>query len=161
MTLRQRQPREEDPAYLAYVRTLPCLICQRPGPNDPAHLRTGARQYRKPHTGMGEKPSDCWVLPLCRTHHDDQHRNNELAWWARHGFTDPFAVAIALYAARPAKTRPRRPSKVKSAKPRKPKSDRRPIPRGVKLAGNVEMRSRGFDKTRSRKFNGTVVERSQ
>jgi len=161
MTLRQRQPREEDPAYLAYVRTLPCTVCRRPGPSDPAHLRTAARQHGKPPTGMGEKPSDCWVLPLCRTHHDDQHRNNELAWWTRQGIPDPFALAIALYAARPVQTRPRRPSKVKSSKPRKAKSDRRPIPRRGKLAGNVEMQSRGFDKTRSRKFNGTVVERSQ
>jgi hypothetical protein len=160
VTLRQRQPREEDPAYLAYVRTLPCMICQRPGPNDPAHLRTGARQYNKPPTGMGEKPSDCWTLPLCRTHHDDQHRNNELAWWARHGFHDPFAVAVTLYASRPVQTRPRRQSRVKSTKPRKAKSDRRPVPRRRKLAGNVEMQSRGFDKTRSRKFNGEVVSRS-
>lgn len=127
MTLRQRQPREEDPAYLAYVRTLPCLICQRPGPSDPAHLRTGARQYRKPSTGMGEKPSDCWVLPLCRTHHDDQHRNNEVAWWARHGFPDPFAVAVALYASRPVLTVSRRKSRVKRTTPRRSKRSR-PIP---------------------------------
>lgn len=127
MTLRQRQPREEDPAYLAYVRTLPCLICSRPG-SDPAHLRAGARQYGKPPTGMGEKPSDCWVLPLCRTHHDDQHRNNELAWWARQGFPDPFRIAMALYASRPVQTRPRRRSRVRSATPRKPKAASRPVP---------------------------------
>lgn len=128
MTLRQRQPREEDPAYLAYVRTLPCRICGRPGPSDPAHLRTGARQYDKPHTGMGEKPSDRWVLPLCRTHHDDQHRHNELEWWTRQGYLDPFALAIALYAARPVLTRARRPSRVKRTGPRKPPAERKKIP---------------------------------
>lgn len=127
MNLRQRQPREEDPAYLAYVRTLPCLICRRPG-SDPAHLRTGARQYDKPHTGMGEKPSDCWVLPLCRTHHDDQHRNNEIEWWGRQGFPDPFAVAVALYAGRPTPIRARRAPKFKPAPVRKPKEQRTPIP---------------------------------
>lgn len=127
MTLRQRQPREEDPTYLAYVRTLPCTVCRRPGPNDPAHLRTGARRYNKPPTGMGEKPSDCWVLPLCRVHHDDQHRNNELAWWQRQGVPDPFAVAVALYASRPVQTRPRRQSRVRSTTPRKPPEQRTKI----------------------------------
>lgn len=153
MTLRQRQPREEDPAYLAYVRTLPCMICQRPGPNDPAHLRTGARQYNKPPTGMGEKPSDCWVLPLCRTHHDDQHRNNELAWWARHGFHDPFAVAVALYAARPVLTRPQRQSRVRNAKPRASKPSRpipqreNPWPEGRKLVSRPFSRKPSSDRT--------------
>lgn len=127
MPLSQRQPRIEDPAYLAYVRTLPCRICRHPGPSDPAHLRTGARQYDKPHTGMGEKPPDCWVLPLCRTHHEDQHRGNELAWWMRHGLPDPFAEAIALYASRPVQTRPRRAPKFNRAPKRKPKAERAPI----------------------------------
>ena len=128
MTLRQRQPREEDPAYLAYVRTLPCTICRRPGPSDPAHLRTGARQYNKPITGLQRKPDDRWVLPLCRVHHDDQHRHNELEWWARQGYPDPFALAIALYARRPVLTRPRQPSRVKRAVLRKPPSERVKIP---------------------------------
>lgn len=128
MTLGQRQPRVEDPAYLAYVRTLPCTVCRHPGPSDPAHLRTGAPQYRKPHTGMGEKPDDCWVLPLCRTHHDEQHRGNELSFWLRHGFLDPFAVAMALYAARPVQTRPTERKRITRTKLRKPKADRTKIP---------------------------------
>lgn len=131
MTLSQRQPREEDPAYLAYVRTLPCRICHRPGPNDPAHLRTGSRQYGKPPTGMGEKPSDCWVLPLCRAHHDEQHRGNELAFWSRYGVPDPFAIAMLLYAARPVQTRPRRAPKFKPTPKRKPPEQRTKIPQRV------------------------------
>lgn len=127
MTLRQRQPREEDPAWLAIVRKMPCLICRRT-PSDPAHLRTGARQYGKPHTGMGEKPSDRWVLPLCRDHHEDQHRGNELAWWVRHGFPDPFAVAIALYAARPVQTMHRQRTRPKRTKRRLPPEQRVKIP---------------------------------
>lgn len=150
MTLRQRQPREEDPAYLAHVRTLPCLICRRPGPSDPAHLRTGARQYGKPPTGMGEKPSDCWVLPLCRTHHDDQHRNNELAWWARHGVPDPFVIAVALYAARPVPTRRQsRTVRTKQAKPSRP------------IVSRTEIKNAGFDKSRTRTFSGEIVRRDQ
>lgn len=126
--LRQRQPRKEDPAWLALVRKMPCTVCGRPGPNDPAHLRTAAPQYRKKPTGMQEKPDDCWVLPLCRTHHDEQHRGNELSFWRRHGFPDPFAVAMELYAARPNKTPPRERKRILKVKPRLPKAERQAIP---------------------------------
>lgn len=126
MTLRQRQPRIEDAAWLAIVRKMPCLVCGYPR-SDPAHLRSAARQYGKRQTGMAEKPDDCWVLPLCRTHHDEQHRHNELAWWASKGIPDPFAVAMSLYAGRPTVAQ-------RSERPRKPhvasrltKTERRPI----------------------------------
>ena len=123
-----RQPREENPAYLAWVRKQPCTICARPGPNDPAHLRSAARQYGKRLTGMAEKPDDKWVLPLCRTHHMQQHdHGDELRWWLRMGFPDPFAVALALYARCPV---PHRPT-VKRAKliaARKPREQRARVP---------------------------------
>jgi hypothetical protein len=127
MTLMQRQPRVEDPAYLAYVRTLPCLICGR-GPSDPAHIRAAAPHYGKRYTGKGEKPDDKWVLPLCRRHHDAQHRESELGWWAGMGLVDPFAVAVALYASRPGADRPRieRPRRSKPVT-RKPKAERKPV----------------------------------
>lgn len=146
--IRQRQPRTEDPAWLATVRGMPCTVCRRPGPNDPAHLRTGAPQYGKQPTGMGEKPDDCWVLPLCRMHHDEQHRGNELAFWLRYGVTDPFAVAMALYAARPARsTRERRP--ILKAKLRLPKAERKAIGPSRPLAGT---KASGI----KRKLNGTT-----
>lgn len=125
MILAQRQPRIEDAGWLAIVRRMPCLICGRPG-SDPAHLRSAARQYGKRQCGMAEKPDDRWVLPLCRMHHDDQHRHNEMQWWARHGIPDPHAVAIALYATRPQTTRPR-PRRSPKAKPRKPREQRTKI----------------------------------
>lgn len=103
MTLHQRQPREEDPAYLAYVRTLPCLVCGR-RPCDAAHIRSAAPQYGKRHTGMAEKPDDRWTLPLCRQHHAEQHSTNELAWWAAQDI-DPFALAAALYESHPGMAR--------------------------------------------------------
>ena len=128
MSLAQRQPRIEDPAYLAFVRTLPCLICRRPGPNDPAHLRSAARQYGKRLTGMGEKPDDKWVLPLCRHHHNEQHRRNELQWWASYGIADPFALADTLYASRPGASVPRRERRrIAKTKLRKPKEQRRAV----------------------------------
>ncbi len=132
MTLLQRQPRIEDPVYLAYLRTLPCLICARPGPNDPAHLRSAALQYGKRQTGMAEKSDDRWALPLCRHHHDEQHRNNELRWWARHGIPDPFTVAMNLYASRPNASRPQveRPRKAPKVRVRKPAAERAKVPAG-------------------------------
>lgn len=134
MTLRQREPRVEDPAHLAYLRTLPCLVCGR-GPSDPAHIRAPAPHYGKRYTGKGEKPDDKWVLPLCRHHHDAQHRESELGWWAGMGIADPFAVAVALYASRPGASTPRREPKrhIVKTRVRKPKGQRRPVPQGRPL----------------------------
>lgn len=141
MTLRQRQPRVEEPAYLAWVRLQPCLICRRPG-SDPAHIRTGSRQYGKRQCGMGEKPDDRWVLPLCRYHHTEQHSRNELAWWASYGI-DPHATAVALYASWPGanRARPERRKIVKTPA-RKPKADRKAIPHRDTDWPKRELRSR-------------------
>jgi len=54
--------------------------------------------HGKEWTGMQEKPSDRWSLPLCNTHHREQHAfGNELKWWASKGI-DPFLLAISLSA---------------------------------------------------------------
>lgn len=45
---------------------------------------------------MGEKASDRWVVPLCREHHDQQHRIGELAFWSFYKI-DSFALALALH----------------------------------------------------------------
>lgn len=144
--LRQRQPRQEDPAYLAYVRTLPCLICLRPGPSDAAHIRTAAPQYGKRYTGKGEKPDDKWVLPLCRAHHEAQHRESELGWWAGMGVADPFAIAVALYESRPNR-HPYRPRKGLETITRKSRDKRRKVPGGRPLESRSNWPPKG-----SRKF---------
>lgn len=133
MTLRQRQPREEDPAWLAAVRKMPCLICGR-GPCDPAHIRAPAPHYGKRNTGFGEKPDDKWVLPLCRRHHEAQHRESELGWWLSMGFPDPFAVAQALYA--------KRPTLVRAERPRKPTKRRSKFKSGRKLQTGKRLEGR-------------------
>ena len=144
--MNQRQPRIEDPAYLAYVRQLPCTICQRPGRSDPAHIRSAARQYGKRQTGLGEKPDDKWVLPLCRQHHDEQHRRgDELAWWASYGIADPFALAIALYATRPVTARPRARREAK-IRPREAPADRKKIPAREAEWPSRKMQSRPFQR---------------
>jgi hypothetical protein len=125
--LRQREPRVEHPAYLAYVRTLPCTVSGKAPPSDPAHLRAAAEAYGKRATGKAEKPHDWWVLPLSREMHAEQHTRNELDWWASKGIPDPFALAAELYASRPPMAPPRT-SRARATPKRKPPSERTPIP---------------------------------
>ncbi len=88
---------------------------------------------------MQEKPDDWWVLPLCRNDHTDQHRHNELAWWASKGIPDPFAVAKALYATRPVELRPLpAPAKPKKVRARKPRSERRKVGKSRPIPHNPE-----------------------
>jgi hypothetical protein len=150
MTLRQRQPRVTDEAWLAEVRKLPCTICHRPGPNDPAHIRSsGARfGYNKRYTGMGEKPDDRWVLPLCRAHHDEQHGMAELGFWARYGI-NPFLAASELYATRPPRREPRR--RIVKTVTRKPKSERRSIGKGPPLQSANRLPPKGSVKFQKRR----------
>jgi hypothetical protein len=95
---KQKRPRIEDKAHLAFIRTLRCCICGAPNP-DPAHIRTASPVHGKRETGGAEKASDKWTVPLCRTHHDEQHAaGTELSWWASKGI-DPFGLALALHSA--------------------------------------------------------------
>ncbi|QIO34348.1 DUF968 domain-containing protein [Bradyrhizobium sp. 1(2017)] len=93
----QRDPRQRDERYLAYIRTLPCCICGDNTSTEAAHLRVGLISASTPKraTGMGEKSSDKWALPLCSRHHREQHRMNELEFWASYGI-NPFELAISL-----------------------------------------------------------------
>ncbi len=95
MTLRQREPRQKDNKHLDFIRSLPCCICG--GINtEAAHIRVGSINHGKRETGMSEKPSDKWTVPLCNEHHREQHdAGNELVWWASKGI-DPFMLALTL-----------------------------------------------------------------
>lgn len=99
--LRQREPREECPEFLAFVRRKPCAACGAPAPVQAAHLRVGNPAAGKRSIGIAEKPSDRWANPLCAGCHldapDSQHRTgDELAFWARVGI-DPFVNANRLW----------------------------------------------------------------
>ena len=106
----QRQPRQRNKQYLAYIAQLPCVICLAK-PVEVAHVRMtqwaegwepgeqiwvsgggsytteSGPEYRfgKRPTGMGEKPSDSWVCPLCphchRTGQFSQHNQGERQFW--------------------------------------------------------------------------------
>ncbi len=96
MTLRQRKPREFDDKHLAFIRTLPCVICGDDTTVEAAHIRMADLSVAKPMTGIAIKPDDKFTLPLCGLHHRDQHLNNEREWWETHGI-DPVKTALALY----------------------------------------------------------------
>lgn len=98
---RQRRPRLVYSQHLKFIRSLPCAITGKRYEIDAAHIRVGSRLYGKRPVGVGEKPSDRWCVPLQHdVHLYSQHaRGNELAWWREQGIDNPFALALALFAA--------------------------------------------------------------
>lgn len=76
----RRALRQEDVAHLALVRKLPCAMCGGE-PCDAAHVRAPSAAHGKRATPIGQKPDDRWALPLCRKHHDAQHRLPEIRFW--------------------------------------------------------------------------------
>lgn len=50
--------------YVAWVKTLPCINCHRPGPSDPAHMTLGPNEK-----GTALKVDDSQVVPLCNGPH--------------------------------------------------------------------------------------------
>lgn len=87
--------RQKDEAHLALIRQLPCLCCGKP--SEAAHVRMASAIHGK-QSGIGEKPSDMWALPLCHEHHMEQHREGENEFWARLKI-DPIALCLKLKAA--------------------------------------------------------------
>jgi hypothetical protein len=85
------EPRRiRDKAHLKFVASQPCLICGR-SPVDAHHLR-----FAQPRA-MGLKVSDEFTVPLCRTHHRDNHSfGDEVAWWERRAI-DPVATSRVLW----------------------------------------------------------------
>jgi len=82
------------PVHCVVPRRLekPWLECG--GKVQAAHVRTGT------DGAMGEKPSDCWAIPLCAVHHREQHDIGEPAFEKRYGF-DMKAVARELWKVSP------------------------------------------------------------
>jgi hypothetical protein len=82
--------RHRDKAHLKFVASQPCLVCGR-SPADAHHLR-----FTQPRA-MGRKVSDEFTVPLCRTHHRDNHRfGDEAAWWGRQAI-DPVGTSRKLW----------------------------------------------------------------
>ena len=84
--------------HLARIRNLPCTICGGIG-TEAAHVRFADPRVAKPITGMGIKPSDSFVVPLCNRHHREQHDlGDERKFWSLYDL-DPILIALALYQA--------------------------------------------------------------
>jgi hypothetical protein len=95
-----RRGRVVDKPYLAWLRTLPCFVCEfyatkyevvdigQPTQSDPDHV--GIR-------GGGQKCSDREAIPLCRCHHTRRHANTKEFWLKIHSTA---AQVIAEYQAR-------------------------------------------------------------
>lgn len=81
--------------HLDFVRQLSCVMCGDNTSTEAAHIRFADPRAAKPITGIGTKPADDWVVPLCGACHRSQHTENEREWWScRH--IDPIFVAMAL-----------------------------------------------------------------
>lgn len=87
--------RIKDDAHLAWIRKLPSVISGAYG-CEACHVRYGDPMYRKKRTGKGQKPDDCWTVPMTPEEHREQHSMNEVQFWNRHRI-DPLAIARALY----------------------------------------------------------------
>jgi hypothetical protein len=82
--------RHRNKAHLKFVASQPCLVCGR-SPADAHHLR-----FTQPRA-MGRKVSDEFTVPLCRTHHRDNHSSgDEVTWWERRAI-DPVATSRMLW----------------------------------------------------------------
>jgi hypothetical protein len=82
--------RHRDKTHLKFVASQPCLVCGR-SPADAHHLRFTQQR------AMGRKVSDEFTVPLCRAHHQDNHRfGDEVAWWERRAI-DPVATSRMLW----------------------------------------------------------------
>lgn len=77
--VRNRSARWRSQAHASFVRSHECCV---PGctdrPIEAAHLREGS------DGGMGRKPSDYYLISLCRAHHSEQHRIGERPFAAKH-----------------------------------------------------------------------------
>ena len=85
------------PAHLDFIRSLPCIVCGDNTSTEAAHVRYTDRSVAKPNAGIGAKPSDVFVVPLCGQCHREQHMSMERHWWAMYSI-DPVKKALALWA---------------------------------------------------------------
>ncbi len=75
--LRPKRRRWVNERYTRWVKSQPCVCCGRPA-DDPHHI-IGYGQG-----GTGTKAHDLFVIPLCRAHHDELHRDTA-AFEHQHG----------------------------------------------------------------------------
>jgi len=150
--------------YLAGSRGATCKL-QIPGVCTGDTETTVPAHIRDRHTGRSQKASDMSVADACFACHEVFDMRAKLPngtfltgedwlFFALRGLQDTLESRVdagLLFVSQ---------DPVKSFHERKVPPRKQPADR-AKIVSNPEIKSRGFDKTRSRKFNGTVVERSQ
>lgn len=86
-----KETRIRNKAHLAFVRSLPCVICGRQ-PSHAHHIK-----FAQPGA-LGMKVSDEYTVPMCFLDHDALHNaGNERAWWEACK-VDPLPIAADLWA---------------------------------------------------------------
>lgn len=86
-----KETRIRNKAHLAFVRSLPCVICGRQ-PSHAHHIKFAQQG------ALGMKVSDEYTVPLCFLDHDALHNaGNERAWWEARK-VDPLPIAADLWA---------------------------------------------------------------
>ena len=84
--------RKRSKVHLAFVASQRCVICKA-SPCDAHHLKIAQPR------SLGRKVSDEFTVPLCRTHHQELHREgNEANWWANMQVA-PLPIAKELWEA--------------------------------------------------------------
>jgi len=63
-----------DPEYLAWIRTQPCIRCDR-------HPSEAHHQPAVGHSSVGSKCDDTRAVPLCTDHHAELHRRGRHTFW--------------------------------------------------------------------------------
>lgn len=96
ISLGKKRPREENGKHLAFIRSLPCVVCGTRAKIEAAHIRAASLPHGKRGTGTLQKSDDRWTRSRCSSHHAEQHAGNELAFWASKNI-DPFVTASALW----------------------------------------------------------------
>jgi hypothetical protein len=82
--------RVRDKEHRKFVSRQACLLCGRT-PSDPHHLT-----FMQPRA-LGHRVSDEFIVPVCRVHHRELHRQgDEAAWWDK-VHIDPLPVALRLW----------------------------------------------------------------
>lgn len=85
---------KRSPAHRAWVRGHACSACGDTAAIEAAHVRTGT------DGGTGIKPSDRWVISLCKACHSCQHTMGE-ATFERLFMIDMKALAEAFFRTSP------------------------------------------------------------
>lgn len=91
-----RTARRHDKPHLDFIRQQSCMVCGDDTSVEAAHIRYADARIAKPITGVGIKPDDRFVVPLCGRCHRGQHSRGERAWWQIKQI-DPILIALALF----------------------------------------------------------------